>query len=97
LFVIYASGSWRQVWWQLEPLRIEDEELGRAYHLAQDFRAMITSGKSESSHDGSKKRKRAAFPNYAVWPQASIAITRRSMVRLKPPIAMGKLKLKSIV
>jgi transposase len=33
--------KWRQVWWQLELLRIEDEELGRAYHLAQDFRAMI--------------------------------------------------------
>ena len=34
--------KWRQIWWQLEPLRVEDEELGRAYHLAQDFRAMIT-------------------------------------------------------
>ncbi len=34
--------KWRQIWWQLEPLRREDEELGRAYHLAQDFRAMIT-------------------------------------------------------
>jgi Transposase len=33
--------KWRQVCWQLEPLRVEDEELGRAYHLAQDFRAMI--------------------------------------------------------
>src|SRR6266536_6450440 len=31
--------KWRQIWWQLEPLRREDEELGRAYHLAQDFRA----------------------------------------------------------
>ncbi len=34
--------KWRQVWWQLEPLRVEDEELGSAYHLAQDFRSMIT-------------------------------------------------------
>jgi transposase len=34
--------KWRQIWWQLEPLRVEDEELGKAYHLAQDFRAMIT-------------------------------------------------------
>jgi transposase len=34
--------KWRQIWWQLEPLRIEDEELGRAYQLAQDFRTMIT-------------------------------------------------------
>ncbi len=33
--------KWRQVWWQLEPLRTEDEELGRAYHLVQDFRTMI--------------------------------------------------------
>ena len=32
---------WKQVWWQLEPLRIGDDELGKAYHLAQDFRAMI--------------------------------------------------------
>jgi transposase len=31
----------RQIWWQLEPLRMEDEELGRAYHLVQDFRTMI--------------------------------------------------------
>ncbi|SRR5579884_44942 len=34
--------KWRQICWQLEPLRVGDEELGRAYHLAQDFRAMIT-------------------------------------------------------
>jgi transposase len=34
--------KWRQIWWQLEPLRVEDEELGRTYHLAQDFRTMIT-------------------------------------------------------
>jgi transposase len=34
--------KWRQIWWQLEPLRMEDEELGRVYHLAQDFRTMIT-------------------------------------------------------
>ncbi|GAC1652813.1 MAG: ISL3 family transposase [Ktedonobacteraceae bacterium] len=34
--------KWRQIWWQLEPLRSEDEELGRAYQLAQDFRTMIT-------------------------------------------------------
>jgi hypothetical protein len=34
--------KWRQIWWHLEPLRVEDEELGRAYHLVQDFRTMIT-------------------------------------------------------
>lgn len=33
--------KWRQVWWQLEPLRSEEEELERAYQLCQDFRAMI--------------------------------------------------------
>jgi len=27
---------------ELEPLRLEDEELGRAYHLVQDFRTMVT-------------------------------------------------------
>jgi transposase len=27
---------------QLEPLRVQDEELARAYQLAQDFRAMVT-------------------------------------------------------
>src|SRR5690242_1468629 len=32
----------RQICWQLEPMRLEDEELGRAYHLVQDFRTMIT-------------------------------------------------------
>ena len=30
----------RQVW-QLEPLRVQDEALARAYQLAQDFRAMV--------------------------------------------------------
>ncbi len=33
--------KWRQVWWQLEPLRSGNEELEKAYDLAQDFRAMI--------------------------------------------------------
>ena len=40
--------KWKQIWWQLEPLRIEDEELGRAYHLAQDFRVMITQRQVEA-------------------------------------------------
>ena len=30
----------RQVW-QLEPLRIQDEVLARAYQLTQDFRTMV--------------------------------------------------------
>jgi transposase len=33
--------KFRQIW-ALDPIRLHDEELGRAYHLAQDFRAMIT-------------------------------------------------------
>ena len=33
--------KWRQIWWQVEPLRAGDEELERAYLLAQDFRTMI--------------------------------------------------------
>jgi transposase len=33
--------TFRQVW-ALDPIRLHDEELGRAYHLAQDFRAMVT-------------------------------------------------------
>jgi len=36
----------RQVW-QLEPLRIGDEEFGRVYELAQDFRAMVASHQAE--------------------------------------------------
>jgi transposase len=31
----------RQVW-ELEPLRLQDEELGSAYQLVQDFRTMVT-------------------------------------------------------
>ncbi len=31
----------RQVW-ALEPIRLHDDELGKAYALAQDFRTMIT-------------------------------------------------------
>jgi transposase len=33
--------KWRQVW-ELEPIRLYEEELGTAYLLAQDFRTMIT-------------------------------------------------------
>jgi transposase len=32
---------------QLEPLRVQDEELARAYQLAQDFRAMVTNRQVE--------------------------------------------------
>jgi len=39
----------RQVW-QLEPLRIQDEVLARAYQLTQDFRAMVVNRQVEVLH-----------------------------------------------
>jgi transposase len=54
--------KWRQVWWQLEPLRIEDEELGRAYHLAQDFRVMITQRQVEVLPPWLKEAQESGIP-----------------------------------
>ena len=62
LSAICTSGSWRQVWWQLEPLRIEDEELGRAYHLAQDFRVMITQRQVEVLSRWLKEAQESGIP-----------------------------------
>lgn len=82
--------------WQLEPLRLGDEELAQANQLVQDFRTMVTQRQGPFSDAGSKKHKRAAFLNEAAWQLGSIAIMMRCMAHLKLPTVMDRQRLRSI-
>ena len=53
----------RQVW-QLESLRTGEEELGRAYELAQDFRAMVASHQAKHLARWLEEAKASGIPEF---------------------------------
>jgi transposase len=55
--------KFRQVW-QLEPLRVGDEEFSKAYELAQDFRAMVVFHQAEQLPRWIEEAKFSAIPEF---------------------------------
>lgn len=63
LFVCHPRKlKWRQIWWQLDPLRVGDDELGLVYQLVQDFRTMVTQRQVEVLERWLKEAKASKIP-----------------------------------